>query len=109
MFITSFFVGSNGFDDRFIVPFKAVGNAQQHSSVTVIEEVFRETVDIEALWCPVEACSHEKWVTSLVCTILKTFPQENCFISQLVALCSVKVSIAQTRQYVTNLYKPLSP
>jgi len=70
--------------------------------VTVNEEIFRETVGVEDLWCPVEECSHEKWVTNLVCTILKTFPQENCFISELIPVCSAKVSIAKTHHYVTS-------
>lgn len=62
--------------------------------MTVNEDIFRETVDMDSLWCPVEECSHDKWVTNLVCTILKTFPQENCFISQLVPVCGAKVSMA---------------
>jgi len=85
---------NNGFDKQFIIPFKADRNAKRDSSLTVNEDVFRETVDVDNLWCPVEECSHEKWVTSLVCTILKTFPQENCFISQLVPVCSTKVSMS---------------
>jgi len=32
----------------------------------VNEEIFRDIVDVEQLWCPVEECSHEKWVTSFV-------------------------------------------
>ena len=68
--------------------------------MTVNEEIFRETIGVEDLWCPVEECSHEKWVTSLVCTILKTFAQENCFISELIPVCSAKVSIAKTHKSV---------
>lgn len=97
-----FLIGSNGVDVRFIEPFKAVRNAKQYSSVTVNEEIFRETIDVEDLWCPVEECSHEKWVTSLVCTILKTFPQENCFILELIPVCSAKVSIAKTHHFVIS-------
>jgi hypothetical protein len=67
--------------------------AKGESSVTVNEDIFKATVDMDNLWCPVEECSHDKWVTNLVCTILKTFPQENCFMSQLVPLCSAKVSM----------------
>ncbi|KDR18216.1 Serine-protein kinase ATM [Zootermopsis nevadensis] len=87
--------GTSGFDNQYIIPFKADRNTRHDSSLTVNEDKFNETVDVDCLWCPVEECSHEKWVTSLVCTILKTFPQENCFISQLVPVCSAKVSFAE--------------
>lgn len=87
-------IGSSGFDDPFIIPFKPVRCAKRESSMTVNEDIFRETVDMVNLWCPMEKCSHDRWVTNLVCTILKTFPQENCFMSQLVPVCSTKVSMA---------------
>jgi hypothetical protein len=82
-------------DNHYIIPFKVDRNSRLDSSLTVNEDTFKEKIDICTLWCPVEECSHEKWVTTLVCTILKTFPQENCFISQLVPVCSAKVSMIQ--------------
>ncbi|XP_069700137.1 serine-protein kinase ATM isoform X2 [Periplaneta americana] len=88
-------VGASGFDSHNIIPFKADKKTKRQSSLVIDEDLFKTTVDMENLWCPMEECSHEKWVTTLVSTILKTFAQENCYISQLVPICNVKVSFAE--------------
>jgi hypothetical protein len=88
--------GSIGVNNKdMLIPFWLNRRPEHDSPLIVNEDLFKETVDVGSLWCPLEECSHEKWVTNLVCTVLKTFTQEGSFVSHLVPVCSVKVNIIQ--------------
>lgn len=51
---------------------------------------FKDDVDNESLWIPVQDISHETWVTNLVCAILNSFEKKS-FLNALQAVCRLKV------------------
>nr|CAD7435816.1 unnamed protein product [Timema monikensis] len=53
-----------------------------------------QVVDQGYLWVPVEDCTHDTWITNLVCTLLEAYPEDS-FLRQLAPVCRVKVSFSE--------------
>ncbi|XP_068082647.1 serine-protein kinase ATM [Anabrus simplex] len=82
-------------NQEYLVPFLSTKKSKQNSSAGIDEKLFKMQVDCPELWCPEYDCSHESWITKLVCSILETFPKDNCFLPNLISMCKVKVSFSE--------------
>lgn len=55
-------------------------------------EKFKENVDSDMLWLPIEDTPYKMWVTDIVCAICNSFSRE-CFLNIIQSLCRIKVSL----------------
>nr|CAD7397996.1 unnamed protein product [Timema cristinae] len=75
-----------------IVPFYHCGEARGKWGLVVSEDHMSQVVDQGYLWVPVEDCTHDTWITNLVCTLLEAYPEDS-FLRQLAPVCRVKVML----------------
>ncbi|KAJ8978033.1 hypothetical protein NQ317_013561 [Molorchus minor] len=70
------------------------GHGLIDKNATVNMQTFMSEIDDDLLWNPIESISHEKWIITLVVSLLKTF-SEKSFLPKLVPICNIAPKLCE--------------
>lgn len=83
--------GPENLEVKHLLPYIPLIKKNSSSNVSLDIQKFVRVIDSDELWCPEQKLPYDKWVASLVSTLLGTFT-EKCSLDMLVPVCEVKVS-----------------